>query len=300
MGPSSGSPPVDVELLIPGIGLYARTATRLHPRRGVPQVDGSHVGGPLLWPADEPWPLCRETHMTFVRTPRGAGYVTTIEPTVPDVPVNYVGVAQLRSVDVPDLWCPPGTDLLQVLWCPNIHLDGCPAVRLRWRKLTEVAGPLLDPPVPNVVEFEEYLPRYPCVIHPEQVVEFPFHQELPPDLEAAVGQRFGEDPDYQYVLSIAPGWKVGGWASWHSTDIGPMDCPRCAVRMPLFLSIDSCEWDGGSGPRWRPVEERHLADGTPECSATYEPTGIVVGRFGLLNVFVCRTCPDAPLRANIQ
>lgn len=41
---------------------YARTALRLHPRRGMPTAHHSSVGGPLLWPLDEPWPLCHGKH----------------------------------------------------------------------------------------------------------------------------------------------------------------------------------------------------------------------------------------------
>ncbi|MEW2267655.1 hypothetical protein AB0913_34660, partial [Streptomyces sp. NPDC047868] len=48
--------PVDVTALFPQLAPLARTTTRLHPRPGSPTVRDSSVGGPLLWPADEPWP----------------------------------------------------------------------------------------------------------------------------------------------------------------------------------------------------------------------------------------------------
>ncbi|MYS07021.1 hypothetical protein GTW71_11375, partial [Streptomyces sp. SID6041] len=54
--------PFDVTALFPQLALLARTATRLHPRPGSPTVHDSSVGGPLLWPADEPWPYCEEPH----------------------------------------------------------------------------------------------------------------------------------------------------------------------------------------------------------------------------------------------
>ena len=50
--------PIDVTVLVPGIDAYARTATRLHPRRATVTADVSHVGGPIRWPADDPWPIC--------------------------------------------------------------------------------------------------------------------------------------------------------------------------------------------------------------------------------------------------
>jgi hypothetical protein len=37
---------------------WARPAVRLHPVQGTPAVSESHIGGPLLWPAGEPWPWC--------------------------------------------------------------------------------------------------------------------------------------------------------------------------------------------------------------------------------------------------
>src|SRR3954469_1646843 len=52
----------DVTALFPELAPLARTATRLHPRPGAPTVRDNSVGGPLLWPAGEPWPHCDEPH----------------------------------------------------------------------------------------------------------------------------------------------------------------------------------------------------------------------------------------------
>src|SRR5262249_6720429 len=49
--------PLDIALLFPELLLYSTTATRLHPRPGEPTADDSSVGGPLYWPAAEPWPV---------------------------------------------------------------------------------------------------------------------------------------------------------------------------------------------------------------------------------------------------
>ncbi|GFE27566.1 hypothetical protein Sliba_80190 [Streptomyces nigrescens] len=54
--------PFDITALFPQLAPLARTATRLHPRPGSPTVHDSSVCGPLLWPADEPWPHCDEPH----------------------------------------------------------------------------------------------------------------------------------------------------------------------------------------------------------------------------------------------
>ncbi|OKK22878.1 hypothetical protein AMK16_00705 [Streptomyces sp. CB00455] len=52
---------------IPDLAPYARRVTLLRPRSGRPTPLDSHVGGPLLWPADEPWPVCEGPHLVEVR-----------------------------------------------------------------------------------------------------------------------------------------------------------------------------------------------------------------------------------------
>jgi hypothetical protein len=46
----------------PELAQYARPAVRLHPRPGEASAHSSSVGGPLLWPAEEPWPVCGREH----------------------------------------------------------------------------------------------------------------------------------------------------------------------------------------------------------------------------------------------
>jgi hypothetical protein len=60
-------PRPDVVAAVPELAAYARTATRLHPRRGSPGVGDSSIGGPLLWPAEEPWPTCAADNATAHR-----------------------------------------------------------------------------------------------------------------------------------------------------------------------------------------------------------------------------------------
>lgn len=151
---TSPAPPLDLPALFPGLSAFAKTATRLHPRQGEPGRKDSHVAGPLLWPVDEPWPACEEPHVGATETPVPpevvpllptpspeltaglaamvpgfSGYTTTAAgsflrgSTMQAQPGPLVPVAQLRAADIPDLRCPPGTDMLQVLWCPNTHRD---------------------------------------------------------------------------------------------------------------------------------------------------------------------------------
>jgi hypothetical protein len=50
--------PVDIAELFPELREHSTTATRLHPRPGAPTAADSSVGGPLLWPAADAWPIC--------------------------------------------------------------------------------------------------------------------------------------------------------------------------------------------------------------------------------------------------
>ncbi|WP_326560096.1 hypothetical protein [Micromonospora sp. NBC_01796] len=333
---TSPVPPLDLRSLFPGIEAFGRTATRLHPRAGTPGLSDSHVAGMLLWPADEPWPTCRGPHLvptetsvpaevaallktprvemtallreripgfTGIRTTEAGTVLLGSEAVTEPIPSPLVPVAQLRAADIPDLHCPVGTDLLQVLWCPNRHHDSAgPPVQLRWRVSSTVVDPLPAPPPPTVVRAEQYLLRS-CVLHPEQVTEYPWWQELPAELGRRVRDfddncQLGEH-DYSSV-SRARGWKVGGYATWALTDLLPMDCPGCHRSMDLLLTVDSSESEGSSA--WLPVEDSHLRPSRtdPEWMAAYQPTGVSVGREGRLQVFVCMTCPDTPTRQIIQ
>ncbi|MEV6955909.1 hypothetical protein [Streptomyces sp. NPDC051183] len=227
-------------------------------------------------------------------------------------PLPMLGVAQFYRRDLPDLPAgPDGCDLLQLFWCP---FDAHGPTRygmllhLRRRNSAEVADVLAEPPRPPVVGYAGYVPE-PCVLHPEQVSTYPFAGLLPEHLcaridaweealeeaaEEADDDCAAEPPGYQYDLSIPPGWRVGGFASWHRTDPSPMDCRACAAPMHLLLTVDTSEWDGGS-QSWAPVEEQ----GVP-VRPVAEPTAVVVGNHGELNVFACPTDPGHPHRWSVQ
>lgn len=91
-------------------------------------------------------------------------------------------------------------------------------------------------------------------------------------------------------LSIAPGWKAGGFAAWNLTGPGQMNCRACGRVMELLLKIDSYELRDGAS--WRPVGEG------PDCPR--EPTGVVVGNWGKLNIFACPADPSHPHHFSVQ
>ena len=54
--------------------------------------------------------------------------------------------------------------------------------------------------------------------------------------------------------------------------------------MRLQLTIDSSEYDGGTGLRWQPTEDRNIGWRDPQRFAVHEPTGVVVGRHASLRI----------------
>ncbi len=325
--------PLDVTCLYPELAPLARTAVRLHPRAGAPTAYDSSIGGPLLWPTGEPWPGCPEHTGPWhhgldpvdVRLrrrilaeawarPRAEGeeLLTDEERVIVDRatkktripqegPIPLVPVAQLYATDVPDLPCPDGADLLQVLWCPFDHdPDYLPRTELRWRRTSDVRRPLTAAPQPSVIGNHGYLPE-PCVLHPELVKEYPAPHELPEELTERIdaweeeNEEAAEDDEadicYQYDLSVAPGSKVGGHAPWSFSDPFPMSCPECGSGVRPLLTIDGVEWDGGSSS-WRPLEDAgytgHHTDG-PACA-----THLNIGRGYCMQLYVCEVSYDHP------
>jgi hypothetical protein len=247
----------------------------------MPAVGDSSIGGPLLWPAEEPWPACAD------HSPSNA----------------LVAIAQLHAADVPTIPFPVGKDLLQILWCPLDHTDvpgqryySGPPVHLVWRRAADVGAVLADPPRPHLADDRNYLPE-PCVLHPEQVVEYQYADLLPPEVRdefEAAAEQWEDDYDisYQYDLSIAPGCKAGGWASWHLTDPWHLACADCGADFDLLVKLDSAEWDGII--TWVPEED------DPGDREAQSPTGLTHGRWGELRIFVCSADLSHPFQLNIQ
>ncbi|MER5604394.1 hypothetical protein, partial [Streptomyces sp. NPDC002265] len=200
--------PFDVEAVFPELAGTAREVTLLYPRAGRPGPGESSIGGPLLWPAGEPWPVCAEP-----------GHYKPLSAPVGPEPVAMVAVVQLYARDVPGLVFPAGTDLLQILWCPLVHEDGpCAAdPRVYWRStvLTAAGGAAGEPPRPHTAE-EEFLPR-PCTVSPTSAVEYP-NWDLPEGLGDLLGERFealqGEQGFDYFEVATTQQSKVGGYPGW--------------------------------------------------------------------------------------
>ncbi|MGW4195229.1 hypothetical protein [Streptomyces sp. NPDC005004] len=266
--------PVDVPAVFPELVPLARPAIRLHPRPGSPSAGESSVGGPLLWPAEEPWPHCEASHLHvdsgFRESPADVrltrrmqarqhcdhdGRGTTSQeaavrerdaamlaerlaagPPPADCPVPMLPVAQLYLRDIPLLRTPGQADLLQVLWCPYDHEpDHKPSTVLFWRSAAEVVDILAAPPEPYEVNHNGYLPE-PCVLAPEAITEYPNILDLSPQM-----LRIVED-----------------WSRWQAAGVDMdssehADCPQDFYNVHL---ADAPGWKAGGWPPWGRTDPR--------------------------------------------
>ncbi|MEV6241836.1 hypothetical protein [Lentzea sp. NPDC051838] len=242
---------------IPWLDAWVRPVVRLHPSPGTATETDSHLGGPMLWPRDEPWPHCDGA--------RHHGILDVTTEMVRGLHTPFAGCVQLYKRDFPELPFPDGTDLLQVFLCPILHEDHWgPDVRLVWRKADQVTEPLTDRPVPALVD-----PTFafqPCVFTPCRADEYPMVYEVPRDLV----RELEIDPDSWPSLEDAS--KIGGWTRWYAGEPYEMECPECGTTRVQLLAL--------------------AADET-ECDECDQPEGYHVvgwefyGGSGGLNVLVC-------------
>jgi hypothetical protein len=284
--------PVDVAAVFPELAGQERPTVRLHPRRGRPDPRASSVGGPLLWPAAEPWPRCDGADRHAIIAPIGAGAVgRTIrmlrsDPRHPATPM--VAVAQLFARDVAALPCPSGTDTCQVLWCPRMHEpDYGPWVRVHWRASAAALGGDLAvaPPSDPDIAIDNWIPK-PCSVSPERTIDYPDLGDLPAQLLGRIqAWEQGSGWIYSEHLGAAPGTKVGGWPQWIQDPEWPT-CPR-GHAMDHLLTVASWEWDAESRRTWRPP-------GLAEEDEGHSDAGLMLGDAGNVYMFTCVTCDDRP------
>ncbi|MFF0205185.1 hypothetical protein [Streptomyces sp. NPDC005017] len=266
----------------------------------------------------------------FLLTPDEGACLATLKaghPAHPE-PNALLPVAQLYFRDIPGLAGPEGADLLQVLWCPLDHDNGLPAARLVWRNAASVGTLLTDPPEPADVQHDgSYVPA-PCVLHPEVVTEYPAPHELPeeladrlydwgeeqenPDHPAAhhrpeeLADRLHdtgeeeEDPEegpggpyYEYELSVAPGWKIGGWAPWGYGDPKPLHCDICSARYEPLFTIDSGESSGWSDT-WTPLTDLEKPSGPVGLRTPHDAPMVKIGSGYRMQIYICPTSFDHP------
>lgn len=235
----------------------------------------------------------------------------------PEGPVAMLPVAQLYTRDFPALRPPGRADLLQVLWCPFDHspLKPYPKPVLYWRIADTITDLLTAPPEPPAVQLDGYLP-VPCLLYPEPVTEYPNFLDLSQDLRELAeqwcrrqaegtgpGSAYTSDPKQFYwdELSVAPGWKAGGWPNWGFTDPIPQSCSVCGTSMDPLLTIASTEWDR-STRGWIPYEDQARADTPRYIGAPHpaRPAMVQIADDSSLQLYACPASPDHPHTELIQ
>ena len=288
-------PTADVTRAFPQLKTMRKTTVRLHP---VPCNDiplhASKIGGEFLWPENDPWPTSDDPQAPYCEVEHIADKIIFHERKLHNK--SFAGVLQLRRDDVPELGFPPGKDLFQLLWNPRDHLKPHygPLTKVFWRKAADICSSPIQNPKPEYPG-EGYVPK-PCAVHPERVDEFPAPHELPDDLRQELHEwekLIGGDTDYQFLLSNAPGIKIGGYPGWLQEAV-ELSCDHCAQKMEFIVDIEGCEFDGGSGPRWRPEVSGIDYDPLPN------PTELNIVRDGALHLFICRRCPGWPCKYVVE
>ncbi len=293
-------PPIDIVQRIPALAPLAKPTTRLHPRRAVlTDPAASKLGGTFLWPRSEPWPRCDDRrHQTGVDGRRSA--TDGISPVL-------VGLIQLNAADFPQIPFRPGTDLLQLLWCPTIegvHDDAClfPKLFAYWRNSGEITDPLAALPLPDVTEtINNYFPVS-CHFFPEIIQELPNPAgiyNLPNCRELHDALTADEEVWYQYQseLSACPTTKLGGHPYWIQND----DTPTCDCGSQMDFLLQLCDWEYSNmneSRRWIPLADRWAVDEwqtNPAAQAILRPPFFDFGNT-VYYVFVCRQCPKWPAR----
>ncbi|WP_157535686.1 hypothetical protein [Kitasatospora mediocidica] len=212
---------------------------------------------------------------------------------------HLVAVLQLRAEDVPALRFPAGRDLLQLLWCPALHVEGgIQAPRLYWRDSVAI-GKTLDSHPPLRRSQAEYVP-YPCAPQAETVLDFPHSADLP---EEVFEDLFGsaEDPEeaeetYDDLLACRWSDKAGGYAYCTQRSCRPV-CEGCGGEMELLVQLFS-QRRFADDVR---IQADALAKAGIDPSSLSDPgSRISFGRMERMAVFGCFTCPNQPIVHDVQ
>jgi hypothetical protein len=152
-----------------------------------------------------------------------------------------------------------------------------------------------------------YVP-HPCTLTFERVTEYPDIEDLSEeqfnrfkvwfetkDIEC---DEYAEDECassmYQFELSVCPGNKLGGYVAWIQRIEWQM-CDRCGQQMEHLFTLTDMEVDGGTWPRWLPLEDRELWE---QYNLSNAPGWSLGG--GNMYYLVCRHCRDWPVKVVYQ
>lgn len=295
------NPQIDIENVFPDLKHYRKSTIRLHPiQHENLSWEKSKFGGQFIWPSDEIWPVCDERiyQDDFSSSIGTESWYKHCE--------NYVSVIQIYKKDVPEFEMPDNKDMMQILWCPEDHVEYnySPKCLVFWRNSTDIINrktEILQPTNPK----KEYLVKT-CSINPEKVIEYPSLTDLY-NLIPELAQRISnwemkneEEPIYQYHLSVADGSKLGGYVHW----IQEPEIPICSCKrnMEHLLTISDSEFDGGSFKRWCPEEyiDNIWQLSYDDRKMIQSPLNISLGDMGKIYIFVCKHCFNWPIKSFFQ
>ncbi|WP_321476188.1 hypothetical protein [uncultured Paludibaculum sp.] len=265
----------------------------------------------MLWPADEPWPVCMKRDPDLLTRleaglARGEDQELDIDARTPEMPSlretalllidkcrnghgsAYLPVLQLTRAEFPELPFPGKADLLQLLWCPQVHFEGSSGFQLLFRRSGSVKSLRTDrPPTTDGYAIS------PCVLDPEPLPDYPSWLEMDP----SPVDLLSSESDWSQILADfgpAPGTKLFGSPRWEQNADYP-HCSRCTKRMHLLVTISSSEFGNGRHGhlRWVPIEDRDVLRGAPfALRQKYElPHEWMIGDGGDAYLFYCRSCP---------
>ncbi|MEV4445061.1 hypothetical protein AB0K24_06275 [Streptomyces mirabilis] len=111
--------------------------------------------------------------------------------------------------------------------------------------------------------------------------------------DAGVDSSYAPYPEefYRDALSVAPGWKVGGWPFWGPTDPVPRLCPACGSEMDALLTIATFEGED-STRSWLPYE--NPAEESPTGFDPLQPTSVQIGSGYEQQLYICPGAPEHP------
>jgi hypothetical protein len=299
MGFTTPGRPVDLGALFPELAGLARTTVRLHPWQSAVTVRESSLGGPVLWPAEEAWPVCSADHpdprpLTSTRGrelqrrlkevrarmyelsgaighPESSSLsreFTRLETDIrvlrrtefADGPAMSLPIAQFYARDFPELPFPEAADVCQILWCPTEHEPYySPRPVVWWRDSASVTAVGAATEPDRALSDEDSLPAA-CRISPERVVEFPHWLDLPSDQMRERVAEWEEGQDWSYGEHLSTA-PGSKIGGWINWVQDPRwpECDR-GHRMDHLLTVATAEWGNTSWRTWMPLEERARTD----------------------------------------
>lgn len=252
-------------------------------------LTASKIGGQFAWPQDVCWPICDGIDMH-------------LRPE--DIQNDYfVGLAQFRRDEFPEINFPSDSDILQILWCPRLHanpwMEGDllgPNILVFWHRLRDLRP--FTRPTPKCADLK-LIPTE-CGFLPVKLDDTPPWWLLDDEQRVRLRKYYEEttlhtgdesvDQDlYREDLGTIPATKLLGY-SVHQDESVNRNCV-CGRQMALLFDIGSLEVDFGSGKWFRRYDHSVEFDNS---ISSIRPLGLDP-LDGYMQIFYCDVCPGRPI-----